>query len=254
MHIEWNKITWYSKITAIGLFVLVFYVGYYLGQKKKTVNPDDGTTPKQVVNTPPSISITSKTIKEDNWSGKVAVVSGTNTLAAKSREYVDKTVADFRKQANTDVPAMRLEFGTETPPQYELNIDAKYIKGTKAESVVMSVYTYTGGAHGNSSYKVISASLTSGKILSLSSIIKTDKQVAFTDLVKKELNNWKPDGNSVSPVFPEEVKALKFASFTNWSLDDKYVTLYFSQYEIGPGVLGPIAFPLSLDKVKNFLN
>ena len=34
MAIEWNKVTWYSKITAVILFVGVFYLGYWLGTQK----------------------------------------------------------------------------------------------------------------------------------------------------------------------------------------------------------------------------
>ncbi len=33
MRIKWNEVTWYSKILAIILFVGVFWLGFYLGQK-----------------------------------------------------------------------------------------------------------------------------------------------------------------------------------------------------------------------------
>jgi hypothetical protein len=55
-------------------------------------------------------------------------------------------------------------------------------------------------------------------------------------------------------VFPEDVAALTFDSFTNWSMDDKNLIIYFDQYEIGPSVLGEVAFPLPLEKIKSFLN
>ena len=32
MEVEWNKVTWYSKIASIILFVLVFYIGFCLGK------------------------------------------------------------------------------------------------------------------------------------------------------------------------------------------------------------------------------
>jgi membrane-bound inhibitor of C-type lysozyme len=31
MKIEWNKVTWYSKLVAVVLFVGVFYLGFYIG-------------------------------------------------------------------------------------------------------------------------------------------------------------------------------------------------------------------------------
>lgn len=31
MKIEWNKVTWYSKLAAVVLFVGVFFLGFWLG-------------------------------------------------------------------------------------------------------------------------------------------------------------------------------------------------------------------------------
>jgi len=33
MKIEWNKVTWYSKLIAIILFVWVFFLGFHLGKE-----------------------------------------------------------------------------------------------------------------------------------------------------------------------------------------------------------------------------
>jgi membrane-bound inhibitor of C-type lysozyme len=40
MKIEWNKVTWYSKLAAIILFVLVFYIGFNLGKDKAAIIPE----------------------------------------------------------------------------------------------------------------------------------------------------------------------------------------------------------------------
>ena len=34
MKIEWNKVTWYSKLAAIIIFVAVFFLGFWLGTQK----------------------------------------------------------------------------------------------------------------------------------------------------------------------------------------------------------------------------
>lgn len=243
-----------KAVIYIVIFVILIAGGLYLKFKKTSAPvPFVDETEQTKENTAP-ITIGSKNIKEENFTGKVATVSGESALAQKAQAYIDTSVTEFKKTADKDVPDMREQFGADSPTaQYEIDIDAKEVKGAKAESIILLSYTYTGGAHGSSVYNVITAS-SSGTILSLSDVIKADKQNAFTELVKKELNKWKPDGSSASPVFPDEVKALKFSSFTNWSLDDKNLTIYFSQYEIGPGVLGAVAFPLPLSKVKDFLN
>ena len=33
MNIEWNKVTWYSKLVALALFVALPFIGFYLGVK-----------------------------------------------------------------------------------------------------------------------------------------------------------------------------------------------------------------------------
>lgn len=254
MAIQWNKVTWYSKLLAIILFVVTFYVGYNLGEQKKEISVNNTIPQKISTKSVTPISINTKNIKEENFTGKIPVISGTSIVTIKARTYIDQTVADFRKQANADVPATRKQFGADNPTaNYEIDIDANYIKSTKIESIVMTVYSYTGGAHGNTLYKAITASVPAGKILSLSNIIKKEEQVAFTEFIKKELSNWIPQGSDVSPVFGDDVKNLKFDSFKNWSLDDKNLIIYFDQYAIGPGALGEIPFPLPLEKIKNFL-
>jgi hypothetical protein len=255
MKIWWNKVTWYSKVFAIILFVVVFYVGFNLGQQKKEISTNADTNPvKKVESTSVPVSISTKSIKETNFIGTMPEITGSSVVAVKARAYIDQTIADFRKQANIDVPDMRAKFGADSPTaQYEIDIDAKYSKGDKTESIVMSVYEYTGGANGNSSYKVLTASLASSKILTLSSVIKKDEQIAFTALVKKELNSWSPDGSDTSPVFPDDVKNLTFSSFVNWSLDGENLIIYFNKYDIGPGVLGAVAFPVSLEKIKSMM-
>ncbi len=61
------------------------------------------------------------------------------------------------------------------------------------------------------------------------------------------------DDGSIVGVFPEDVNALSFDDFTNWSLDNDNLTIYFDQYAIGPGVLGATAFPLPRTQIQNFL-
>ena len=199
------------------------------------------------------ISITTKKITEKNFSGTVSIISGTNPLAVKMREYVGATISSFKTQADTDVPGMKEKFGVDNSTSiYEIDINSKYLKNEKTESIVTEVYTFTGGAHGSTVYKVMTADSSSGKILSISDIIKKEKQNDFTKLVKKELNNWRPDDSEAPIVFADTVGSLSFSSFENWSIDNQYLTIYFDQYAIGPGVLGAVAFPISLDKLKEF--
>ncbi|MBI3888701.1 DUF3298 domain-containing protein [Candidatus Nomurabacteria bacterium] len=226
-----------------------FIISHDTPEKEVVLKP---TPKKEEAN---SITITSQKITEENFTGTAAVISGSSPLATKMQNYIDGVVSDFRKDANTEVPDIRAKFGKDNPTaNYEIDINSKYIMGGKTESIVTDVYTFTGGAHGSTIYKVMTADQKSGKILALSDIVKKEKQTAFTNLVKKELNSWIPEGSTAPVVFAYDVNNLTFADFTNWSLDGQNMIIYFDQYSIGPGVLGATAFQIPLSKTSEFLD
>ncbi len=201
-----------------------------------------------------TISITSKEIKEENFSGKVSTVSGNNALAITTQAYIDKTINEFKKQADIDVPDIRKEFGEDTQSaKYSIDINAKEIQSDKNHSIVLSEYYYTGGAHGNSVYTAFNASKEAGEIITLASIIKPTEQKNFTDFLKNELKNWIPEDVSGPVVWEDEVDNITFDSLHDWSIDKENLTLYFDHYEIGPGVLGAVDFPIPLNKIQSFL-
>ncbi len=259
MAIEWKKVTWYSKILAVALFIITFYVGYKLGIQKGQVeiqnaNPDVVVALPKVKAVP--ITITTKNIDEKNFTGKMTVVAGpaASNLVIESNKYIKSTVASFKAQADKDVPDMREKFGADSPTaNYTIEIEGTHIKGDKTESIVLSTYAYTGGANGNSTYKVFTASK-DGKILSLSDVIGEYQEDAFAEHVRKQLTAWRPEESTGPVVFEEEVANLTFSSFTNWAIDGSNLVLYFDKYEIGPGVLGAVAFPLPLSSLKTFLS
>ena len=257
MKIEWNKVTWYSKVVAVVLFVATFYVGFYLGEQNQTVQDSlvevidvvvmDGEASKLVVSG-------TKEIKEDNFVATVATITGSGVLAEMGREYIDNSVKDFKKQADRDVPQMMEEYGRDIgAANYNLNINAKYLNSSHTESLVFELYMYTGGANGNAAFKVFTVDNQTGKLLTLNDLVKKDKQVELLSFVKKSLNKWTNDGSS-PVVFDDVVADLSFGMLQDWSMDDKNIYVYFDKYEVAPGVAGDITLPLPLTTVGTWLN
>ena len=242
----------FTKSTLGSVIFLAVVIGgaYYIQSRKDTVP----TEPQAEVSGPSvPFTISEEDLEEENFSGTVARIGGDSPIALASRSYIDGILSEFKKSADTDVPAMRKEFGPDSPSaNYSMDVTASRVESADTESAVIGIYTYTGGAHGSSSYKVFTASKSNGELLALSDIVKADQKEEFTSYVKNKLNKWGPGGEG-SVVFPEEVEDLEFGSFVNWALDGKSLILYFSQYEIGPGVLGAVAFPLSLEELKDYL-
>lgn len=197
------------------------------------------------------ISIRMEDIRETNFTGKKPVLSGDGALVIEANKYITSTVAEFKKQADEQVPDLRKQFGMDNPTaNYTIDIAAKEVTGHLTNAVVLTVYTFTGGAHGSSYYKTFNVFTTTDKILNLSNTIKKEKQIEFTELVKNELKAKNKAGTI--PIFEEVVNELTFASFKSWTLDKENLVLYFDQYEIGPGVLGAVAFPIPLKKLPDF--
>ena len=211
--------------------------------------------PNPEVSSTAPVTISTKKINETNFTGTIPVISGTSPLVSVAQAYIDKEVSDFKKSADTDVPDIRKHFGNDTPSSnYEIDINATYTHGSKTESIVLGQYEYTGGANGNSTYKVFTDDILTGKVLTLSDVIAPEKQSAFTKLLKNELNTWIPEGSDAPVVFKNQVNALTFNSLTNWSMDNTNLIIYFDKYAIGPGSLGPVAFPIPLTKINSLLN
>jgi hypothetical protein len=241
---------------VIGLLVIIIVVLGVLLYKKNSPSPVVGNQEeKKVAEVATPIKITNQIINEENFSGSKSVIAGVGSIADSARAYIADELDSFKQSADEEVPAMRKQFGDDAPTgKYEIFLKATYLKNSKVESIVIDHYVYTGGANGFTLYKVFNQSASNGKPLALSDIVVSEKQEQFTKLLKAKLLVWIPEGLDTSPVFPEEVQTLNFDSFTNWSMDDKNLIIYFDKYAIGPGALGAVKFPVSLSEVRDLLS
>ena len=245
----------YKTILSV-LFLALFVGSLAWYQKNKDKGAETVSPTPQTPSAPASnIRITSVEIKEANFTGKKPVITGNGVLVAEANKYIESSVAQFKQDADEQVPAMREEFGADMPSaNYNLIIEAKYLTSATTESIVLSHYVYTGGANGTGLYQVFSILKGGQEILSFANVIKPNKQTEFTALLKKKLLDWRPQGSTESVVFADVVNTLKFADLKLWSLDEKNLTIYFGEYEIGPGVLGAVPFTIPVSELKDFLS
>jgi len=203
--------------------------------------------PTDVITQSPVVIIDTQ-IKETNFSGSRPVITGSSIVVSAANDYLEKEIASFKASADTDVPDLRKEFGEDAPPShYTIDFTAKYIVGGTTESIVIDGYRYTGGANGMSFYKVFTARKDSDTLLSLRDVVRSEQQEAFVAYVKNEILTRQ------EAVFVDDVNKLTFDSFKNFSFDQNALTLYFDKYEIGPGALGAVAFPLELSTIGQYL-
>jgi hypothetical protein len=248
----------YTK-KAIGFVVVLILAFIFVYLTKEPVSPTIETPVNTANKEVEKIEITKKDIKEENFNGSTIEISGSSTLSKVAQAYVNESVQDFRERANKEVPDLKKEFGPAvSAADYSLEIAGELKESSKTESIIISSYVYTGGANGMSLYKVFTASKKDGHIVPIDEVISKPSQAAFVKKVEDELLAWKPEGMEETPVFKEEVDKLILKSMDDWAIEDtknsKNFIIYFDKYEIGPGALGPVAFPISIEKVTKFLN
>lgn len=236
----------------IVILISAFAASFFLDKKEEVVNqtsiPIENAEKEE-------IKITKKEIKETNFSGNTIQFSGVSPLAKVARNYVAITIADFELRANEEVPELKNQFGSNVAAlEYSIELEGSYKEGPKTESIVISSYVYTGGANGMSFYKVFTASKRSGQVISITEAIEQSSQTDFVKLVQDALIVWRPEGVPEMVVFEEEVRNLSLSDMANWTLDDKNLTIYFDKYQVGPGALGAVAFPLPTKNIQAFLN
>jgi hypothetical protein len=241
------------NIIIIILLIILIGVSVILIFKKQVSSPVVSNQNPVETQTPKEISISSVDINEQNYSGSRPEITGDGLLADAARKYVVGELASFAKDANEQVPDMRKEFGADSPSaNYAIDLSANYLKGDIYDSIIVDEYIYTGGAHGSDVLTVFTASK-SGVITTLKDIINPSQQKAFLAYVKQKLFTRDVDGEDNSLVFPDSVNALTIDTITNWSLDAKNLTLYFSQYEIAAGAAGSLDLELPRAEIQKFL-
>lgn len=136
---------------------------------------------------------------------------------------------------------------------YELILnDSISFQNEKLISIVSSRYSYTGGAHGNSSTVLLNFDVSNGELIHNDDL--------FTDLVnvmQVAENQFKKEQNITSTESLNEkgfwFEDDKFHLPQNIGFSDKYLILYYNPYEIAPYAEGTFEVKIPIDEVKPFL-
>jgi len=198
-------------------------------------------------------TIGSEEITETYFSGSVATIHGTSVAALRAQAELTNRLDEFRAQANEQVPALHAQFGPEVPAgHYEITLSASVVESADTETIVISEYRYTGGANGMSTYTTFTSPQKGGSLIALADIVLPEQKEAFTDIVRTKLQAWAEEREGAM-LFTEDVAALTFDSFTNWSVSDEALTIYFDKYAVGPGALGTIELTIPRTELADFL-
>jgi len=193
--------------------------------------------------------------------GEKEVIDKINFTLGNSIIYFLNSNSDKRIKATTVPEAANIfikeyekdknEFPELSPYEAEISISKSLIT-SKIISIKTKQYTFTGGAHGNSSTSFLNFDPQTGLLITKSSLFKNKKE--FTDFVevlfRKENNiSEKEPINSTGFWFENDTFNLpETIGFSN-----NNVILIYNQYEIASYADGAIELIIPIEKVKPYL-
>ena len=117
MKLEWHKVTWYSKMLALGLFIILPFIGFYFGvQYQKILELDKSTqidtTKKNTDKKDDNNNLTDSNKNRNRSCGK-ATIEIINYLTSKDKalEYFEKNGLEIFKPTNDSEPSNWLNVG-----------------------------------------------------------------------------------------------------------------------------------------------
>ena len=253
MKIELYKVTWYSKLFAVVLFVGTFYLGFYLGMEKQSAMDTYQSINKELSKASEYVpfSIETKQEKNENYTAEYPVFKGSDAIVSLGNNWIKSVLKDFADEANADVPKLRADFGADSPvANYNITIKGTKESSKKTDTVVLSMYTYTGGANGTEIYNTMTTDK-SGKLLMINDVIKPEKQAEFIEMVKNAVSKY--GEGELGMIFPEAVAGISIETLQKWAFTEDGMKIYFDKYEVAPGAAGALSILLPKDQIADFV-
>lgn len=227
---------------------------YYPREEKPTItNFQSFTNP----NPNPTISVTTISEKSDmfnidaqypqftaiapNFNAKIV-----NLINERINNFKKNSTENWQARKDTATPEDKIGEKPETPFYFKVDwapaqVNKKYI------SIVLNLYSFSGGAHGDSEVYTFNYDLASKKEISFNDIIgnsqdnlKTISKLAVEDVVNQRGNFGETDLNALKKELEEGGAGPNLDNFNNFTFDNNLVTIYYQKYQVGPGALGII--------------
>ncbi|MDD5639468.1 MAG: DUF3298 and DUF4163 domain-containing protein [Candidatus Pacebacteria bacterium] len=234
------------------LLILTFLIGGVIGfYYPKNTERNITENVQQIINNNPSVSVT--TISETNKPFTINAQYPQFTLVdqsfnAKIADLINNKIKEFKNNSTENLKAVNETATAENPaPDWEFyfksdwapaQINKNYI------SFVINIYSFSGGAHGNSEVYTFNYDLASKKEISFNDFIGNSEdnlnkisQLAVEDLVNQRGNYGETNTVEVKKELEEGGASPNINNFSTFTFDNQILTIYYQKYQVGPGVL-----------------
>lgn len=151
-------------------------------------------------------------------------------------EFIERETQQFNALAASDADAGTREW------QYELQIDGEPMLARGIETAMMRVYTYTGGAHGNTVFVALRRDLEDGTRPELIDLFRLNivPENLLSTIARRDLPALlKRAGMGVDQSMLERGTEPKADNFASWGAHPDGLVVMFAPYAVAPYASGP---------------
>lgn len=122
-------------------------------------------------------------------------------------------------------------------------------------NIVLNAYHYMGGANGISFTKSFNFNVEEERHLTLEDIFIHPDNDSFNEKVMSEIHNIIAENDDYNEFIDDELLQDNMNSIKdwNWGITKEKFTMYFNEYEIGPGALGDVSFAIEMDQLDDYV-
>ncbi|MEK7604809.1 MAG: DUF3298 domain-containing protein [Patescibacteria group bacterium] len=176
---------------------------------------------------------------EAYYASSTPLVGAANEAAVSlMKDFIREYVVEFRNPSEMA--------DTENP--FQLKIVYLTASSTRAVAYVYTIYTFTGGAHGNMEFRTFTFDTTSGKLLALADLFTSgsDYLGTLSQLARARLSAVIGEGYDQTSI--KDGTEPTGENFQNFFFDNNELVILFPPYQVAAYAAGPqtLRLPLSL--------
>ena len=134
---------------------------------------------------------------------------------------------------------------------YNLSMDTRVATSSQTITYILSVYTFTGGAHGNTAVATFTYDRYD-KLVTLDNVF--DKPYLQKIAALSRTHFYNTLGDYANPEMIDPGTEATTTNFSSWYLTDDGITFIFGQYQVGPYVIGMPEFSIGKSDLSDILS
>lgn len=165
--------------------------------------------------------------------------------------FIGQTKADFLSQFDNISDSDAADMGITSDNKWDLEISTRVATSTQTATYIVSVYTFTGGAHGNTSVETFTYDAR-GKLVTLDDFFAAPYLEKVAGLARTYFYNTL--GDEMIPSMVDAGTEATTTNFSAWYLTDENLTFIFQSYQVGPYVIGMPEFSIARNALSDIIS